>query len=78
MIAKRREAEELRNREEIEKFEKKFKPRRKKKDKYDSSKQSQGNTGYKRKIAWILTIIIGLVGVTIAYMSTSDLNVLGS
>lgn len=78
MIAKKREAEELRNREEIEKFEKKFKPRRKKKDKYDNSRQSQGNTGYKRKIAWILTIIIGLVGVTIAYMSTSDLNVLGS
>lgn len=78
MMAKKREAEELRNREEIEKFEKKFKPRRKRKDKYDNLKQFQENTGYKSKIVWILTIAIGLIGVTIAYTTAPDFNIFGS
>ncbi|XP_032670664.1 NF-X1-type zinc finger protein NFXL1 [Odontomachus brunneus] len=78
MMARKREAEELRNREEIEKFEKKFKPRRKKRDKYDNSKQSQDNTGYKRKIALIVAIIIVLIGVIIAYTNGLNFNILES
>ncbi|RLU26180.1 hypothetical protein DMN91_002346 [Ooceraea biroi] len=76
MIAKKREAEELRNREEIEKFEKKFKPRRKRKDKHDSSKESRENGG-RRWSLWILAVAIGIIGVTIVYMTTPELSVFG-
>ncbi|XP_020287861.1 NF-X1-type zinc finger protein NFXL1 isoform X2 [Pseudomyrmex gracilis] len=50
-MAKKREVEELRNRKEIEKFQKKFKPRRKRKDKYEKSEQLRENVGTR---AWKL------------------------
>lgn len=77
IIAKKLEEEELRNREEIEKFEKKFKPRRKRKDKYDSSKQSQKNAKNKYCNAWILTITVSIMGIIIVYMTAPDLSILG-
>lgn len=77
-MARKREAEELRNREEIEKFEKKFRPRRKRKDKYDNAKQSRESAGYKRTVAWVLTIAVGLIGATVAYTIAPDLTVFGS
>ncbi|XP_011876774.1 PREDICTED: NF-X1-type zinc finger protein NFXL1 [Vollenhovia emeryi] len=77
MIARKLEEEELRNREEIEKFEKKFKPRRKRKDKYDSAKQSRGSAKNRYRSAWILAIIVSIVGIIIAYLTAPDLNVPG-
>ncbi|XP_053989635.1 NF-X1-type zinc finger protein NFXL1-like, partial [Hylaeus volcanicus] len=43
LLERKRQAEEIRNQEEIEKFERKFKPRRKGKEKFDK-KQSQRET----------------------------------
>lgn len=75
IIAKKREAEELRNREEIEKFEKKFKPRQKRRDKYENFKQSEKEGGNKYRNAWILTIFIGFIAVIILYAITPDLDI---
>lgn len=77
MIAKKLEEEELRNREEIEKFEKKFRPRRKRKDKYENLKQSQGNTRNKYRSVWILAFIVSIIGIVIVYVIAPDLSVLG-
>ncbi|EFN72938.1 NF-X1-type zinc finger protein NFXL1 [Camponotus floridanus] len=76
IIAKKREAEELRNREEIEKFEKKFKPRRKRKDKYENSKLSQGNMGNNCWNTWILAIVVSIIGIVIVYMISFDSSML--
>lgn len=70
IIAKKREAEELRNREEIEKFEKKFKPRRKRKDKYENSELSQGNMRNKCRNTWIVAIVVSIIGIVIVYMTS--------
>lgn len=77
MIAKKLEEEELRNREEIEKFEKKFKPRRKRKDKYENSKQSQENARNKYCNTWILAIVISIMGIIMVYITIPDLSILG-
>lgn len=72
MIAKKLEEEELRNREEIEKFEKKFKPRRKRKDKYENLKLSQENARNKYLNVWILAIIVSIIGIIIMYITIPD------
>jgi len=77
MIAKKLEEEELRNREEIEKFEKKFKPRRKRKDKYENSKQFEENARNKYCNIWILAIIVSIIGIITVYITALDLNILG-
>jgi len=77
MIAKKLEEEELRNREEIEKFEKKFKPKRKRKDKYENSKQFEKDARNKYCNIWILAIIVSIIGIIAVYMTAPDLSVLG-
>lgn len=77
IIAKKLEEEKLRNLEEIEKFEKKFKPRRKRKNKYENSDPSQENAKNKCRSAWILAIIVSIIGITIVYMTAPDLSIPG-
>lgn len=77
-MARKREAEESRNREEVEKFEKKFKPRRKRKDKYENSKQSREDAMSMRKIVWILAIVVSFVAVTVVYATAFGSSVLGT
>lgn len=68
MLEQKRQAEQIRNQQEIEKFERKFKPRRKGKDKFDK-RQLQKETGSAYRKYWILAILICLIGVAIFYAS---------
>ena len=66
LLEQKRRAEEMRNQQEIEKFERKFKPRRKGKDKSDK-KLSQNETRGNYWKYWILSVLICLIGVVIFY-----------
>lgn len=68
LLEQKRQEEEMRNQQEIEKFQRKFKPRRKGKDKFDKMKL-QDKTGNNYRIYLILAILICLVGIGIFYAS---------
>lgn len=63
LLEQKRQAEKMRNQEEIEKFERKFKPRRKGKDKFDRkhSQQEANNNYWKYCILGILMCIVGVI-----------------
>ncbi|KOC62472.1 NF-X1-type zinc finger protein NFXL1 [Habropoda laboriosa] len=67
LLEQERRAEKIRNQQEIEKFERKFKPRRKGKDKFDK-KQLQKKICNSYKKYWILAIFICLIGIVIIYV----------
>ncbi|KOX72431.1 NF-X1-type zinc finger protein NFXL1 [Melipona quadrifasciata] len=66
LLEQKRRAEEMRNQQEIEKFERKFKPRRKGKDKSDKN-PSQNETRGNYERYWILGVLICLISVVIFY-----------
>lgn len=68
LLEQKRQAEEICNQEEIEKFERKFKPRRKGKDKFNK-KQLQRETSSSYWKYWISTILICIIGIGIFYAS---------
>lgn len=68
LLEQKRQAEEIRNQQEIEKFERKFKPRRKGKDKFDKKQLLNENYNNYRKY-WILAILICFIGIAIFYAS---------
>lgn len=72
LLEQKRQAEEIRNQQEIEKFERKFKPRRKGKDKFDK-KQLQNETCNNYRKYWILGILICTIGIVIFYMTAQQL-----
>lgn len=66
LLAQKRQAEEIRNQEEIEKFERKFKPRRKGRDKLDRKQlRKEANNNYWKYS--ILTIFICVIGIAVYY-----------
>lgn len=68
LLEQKRQAEEMRNQEEIQKFERKFKSRRKGKDKFDR-KQLQEETNSHYMKYWILAVLICLIGFSIYYIN---------
>lgn len=69
IIERKRQAEEMRNQEEIEKYERKFKPKRKGRDKFDNKKFLQKDTGHSYKLFWILGIFLCVAGILIFYVN---------
>lgn len=72
LLEQRRQAEEMRNQEEIKKFERKFKSRRKGRDKLDRKLFHEEPCNNYRK-CWILTILVALISILIYYVGMTKL-----